>query len=370
MLRIIHVLGGLNRGGAETMIMNLYRNIDRTKIQFDFIIHTDIEQEYEKEVLELGGRIYRFPKFLGKNYLSIRNRWKNFFLNHPEYKILHSHVRSYASVYIPIAKKYGLVTIIHSHSTSNGKGILAMAKNIMQFPLRYQSDYFFGCSKEAGEWLFGKRIINSDKYYMLPNAIDVEKFKFDSDKRVEIRAELGMENKFVIGTIGRLAEPKNHKFLIDVFEEIHKKNRETQLLIVGDGDLRMALQEQVKRLRLENSVIFIGSKGNVQDYYQAMDVFAFPSLWEGFGIVAIEAQCSGLRCVISEKVPTSVDMQIGLVEIASIKNKEEWCEKLLKRDRNRSRSSQIQAVKRSGYDVYESARKLQKFYINLEENMQ
>ena len=164
MIRVLHVLGGLNRGGAETMVINLYRAIDKTKVQFDFIIHTDKQQDYLDEVKALGARVFCFPRFTGKNLTTVLKNWDSFFCKHPEYKILHSHVRSYASLYIPIAKKYGIKTIVHSHSTSNGNNIFSKIKNILQYPLRYQSDFLFACSQNSGEWLFGKKFARSENF--------------------------------------------------------------------------------------------------------------------------------------------------------------------------------------------------------------
>ena len=220
------------------MVMNLYRAVDRTQIQFDFIVHNEKKQAYTDEILSLGGRIFHFPAFDGLNYFKMKNLWKQFFKDHPEYKILHSHVRSYASLYLPIAKKAGLKTIIHSHSTSNGKGIGSFVKRIMQYPLRWQADYFFGCSKEAGAWLFGNKVVNSPKYHILQNAIDTEQYKFNPEIRKEYREKLGLGGKKTFIHVGRFHPAKNHAFLLKVFAEIHKQDANTILLLAGDGELR------------------------------------------------------------------------------------------------------------------------------------
>ena len=183
MIRILHVLGGLERGGAESMVMNLYRAIDRTQVQFDFIIHSEKHQAYYDEVVALGGKIYSFPAFNGKNIFIIRKKWKKFFEVHPEYKILHSHVRSYASIYLPIAHKAKVKTIIHSHNTSEGCGIASIAKRMLQYPLRFQADFFFACSLKAGVWLFGNKIVQSDKFYLLQNAVNTGKYAFSEKKK-------------------------------------------------------------------------------------------------------------------------------------------------------------------------------------------
>ena len=174
MIRVLQVIEGLEIGGAETMIVNLHRAIDRDKVQFDYIItNPSKSQAYLKEVRELGGKVYVFPAFNGKNIIQVRKHWDAFFSRHKEYKILHSHLRSYASIFLPISKKHGLKTIIHSHSTSNGKGVSALVKAVLQYPLRWQADYFMGCSIEAGEWLFGRRKCKTEKFIVLKNVDDM-----------------------------------------------------------------------------------------------------------------------------------------------------------------------------------------------------
>ena len=150
MIRVLHMIGSLNIGGSQALIMNIYRKIDKDFIQFDFIVDHDEQLFFAEEIQSLGGRVFILPGFNGRNLFEVKRAWHNFFLNHPEYYILHSHVRSYAAVFIPIAKKYGIYTIIHSHSTSNGEGLVSIAKTTMQYPLRYQADFFFGCSRESG----------------------------------------------------------------------------------------------------------------------------------------------------------------------------------------------------------------------------
>ena len=365
MIRILHVLGGLNLGGAETMVVNLYRAIDRSKVQFDFIIHCQDKQAYEDEILTLGGIIYRFPAFSGKNFLSQRQRWDRFFIEHPEYQILHSHVRSYASVYLPIARKHGLKTIIHSHSTSNGKGLSSIVKAIMQYPLRYQADYYLACSDIAGEWLFGKKILQKSNYRVFPNAIDAERFVFDANKRNQVRAKLGIQGKFAVGHVGRMTDSKNHRFLISVFAELSKVNDDAVLLLVGDGELRADVEKQIEENGLSEKVLLLGSKTNTEDFYQAMDVFVFPSLWEGLGIVAIEAQAAGLPCVVSERIPKEVDLGIGLVHFLNLSDGEKMWAETIRSKTGSERAEGLAAVRDAGYDIVDNAKKIQEFYLNI-----
>lgn len=360
-MRILHVLGALNRGGAETMIMNIYRNIDKSKIQFDFIIHTGEKCDYTDEVLSLGGKIYSFPKFNARNFIQLIKIWKNFFSEHVEYKILHSHIRSYASLYIPIAKKNKVFTIIHSHSISNGKGVSSIIKLIMQYPLRFEADCFFACSKEAGEWLYGKKIVKSTKFKIINNCIQTTKFIFDSQIRKQMREELGIDNEIVIGHVGRMTEAKNHLFLLDVFKEFNKNNNST-LLLVGDGELMDQIKKYAIYLKLKKKIIFVGSQENVEKYYQAMDIFVFPSLWEGLGIVIIEAQASGLPCVISNNIPSSVDIKGGLVQRIDIdKGADFWAKEISNHILN-ERHNMYSFIKNASYDISESVRWFEIFY--------
>lgn len=360
MIRVLHVLGGLNLGGAETMVMNLYRAIDRSQIQFDFIIHLQEHQAYEDEIREMGGRIYRFPKFSGKNIFEMRRIWKQFFLKHPEYKILHSHIRSYASVYIPIAKAAGLTTIVHSHSTSNGSGIASVGKAILQYPLRYQADYFFACSKEAGEWLFGKHIVQGEKYHMVPNAIDIEKYRVVPEIRKFYRKELGVENKRVFLHVGRLHPAKNHRFLLELFAAWVKENPDDVLLIVGEGGLRDEIEHIISELGILKSVIILGARNDVHKLMQAADCFLFPSLWEGLPVTVVEAQAAGLPCLVSANVTDDVFISPLTVKLPIDQGIECWISKM--RELNYARMDVTADIQKAGFDVQVLARQMQEFY--------
>lgn len=367
MVRVLHYIGSLEFGGSQAFVMEIYRKIDREKLQFDFVTFPNERGEFYDEIIRKGGKVYECPQYNGKNHRLFVKWWRAFFEEHPEYRILHGHIRSVASIYIPIAKKKGVITIVHSHSTSNGNGIIGKIKDLLQFLVRKEADYLFACSDAAGMWMFGKNVKKQKNYKMIPNAIDSERFAYNSEKRKQLRLKLGLDGKFVIGTVGRLTLPKNHSFLIDVFYEIHKERKNAILLLVGDGELKPQLQNQVRKYNLQDFVVFAGSKSNTQDYYQVMDVFAFPSLWEGLGIVAIEAQCSGLPCVVSERIPQEADMKVGLFSVTSLESKEAWKKNLLQDQKERK--SQIDAIKKSGYDVVENAIKLQEFYIQKDINI-
>lgn len=365
-LRVLHVLGGLNRGGAETMVVNLYRNIDRSKVQFDFIVHTEDKCDYDDEIKSLGGRIYRLPRYTGKNHYQYKEAWRSFFQKHTEYRIVHGHMRSTAAIYLRIAKQYGLITIAHSHNTSSGTGFSATVKNIMQYPIRYIADYFFACSKNAGIWLFGEKVCQKENFMLLYNSIDTKKFIYDNNKRKEKRREFQIEDKFVIGHVGRFHTQKNHKFIVDIFKEIHDKDKSSVLMLVGDGDLRQQIKKKVDDLGLVNSVIFTGVRSDIAELMQAMDVFLFPSLYEGLGIVVIEAQAAGLPCIIADTIPKEAHVTNNIKTLSLKKPAGEWASLLLKFSSTTiTRNNISQILSQRGYNIEDNAKWISDFYCDL-----
>ena len=346
------------------MVMNLYRNMDKEKIQFDFIIHTEQHQDYTDEIVSMGGKIYSFPRFQGYNIAEMKRCWNTFFVEHPEYKILHSHVRSYASLYIPIAKKHGLTTIIHSHSTSNGKGVSSLVKRVLQSPLKRKADYLFACSEESGRWLYGDKAIHAPNYRMIPNAVDTEKFAFCPATRTEMRNQLGISDDTVVyGHVGRLHPAKNHPFLLDAFNRIHQKQPKSLLLIVGDGELRAEIEEKINTLGISDAVRMLGSRGDVAELMQGMDVFLFPSRWEGLPVTVVEAQAAGLPCYLSDTITRDVNTS-PLVTYLSTQNGEDlWADTIL--SAHNERQDVIKNIKSAGFDIVESARNLSEFYIGV-----
>ena len=362
-IRILHVFGSLNRGGAETMVMNLYRNLDRDKIQFDFVMHCTGKCDYNEEIEKLGGRIFSVPRFHGTNYFQYIAAWNGFFQEHREYRIIHGHVRSTASIYLGIAKKYGLVTIAHSHSTSSGKGIRAAAKNILQYPIRYRAEYLFACSRGAGRWLYGKKAVSKPNFRIVNNAIETEKYAFNLAVRSRMRKTLGLEDKFVVGHVGRFHPSKNHAFLLEIFYATLRKDRNAVLLLVGDGELCPQIEEQIGELGLKDHVILTGVRSDVPELLQAMDVFVFPSLYEGLGIVTVEAQAAGLPCFVSEAVPKEAYLTELIRCIPLSAAPEIWAETILECRDGFVRKDASGQVAVAGYDIRETAEKLQNFYL-------
>lgn len=369
-IRILQVLGGLEAGGAETFVMNLYRTTNREKVQFDFVKHVESNGIFEDEITKLGGRIYRCPKYNGKNYFAYCKWWNDFFKEHPEYHVIHGHVRSTASIYLKIAKKYGLITIAHSHNTSNGKGLSGVGKDMMQLPIRYIADYLFACSDKAGIWLYGEKATMQSNYRMIPNGVNLERFAFDEAKRTKMRKQLGInEYEFVIGHIGRFTEQKNHKYLLEIFSIYHKKDPASKLLMLGDGELREAIETQCRDLNIFDSVKMLGVHSNIENYYQVMDVFVFPSLWEGLPVTLVEAQANGLPCLVSDVITQNVALT-GLIQYIPLGETKKWEQSILEsKSIGRGVLSEDDQKGLNAFDIREVSRKIQKFYIEQDFNV-
>ena len=366
-IRVLHAVSSMEMGGIQAYVMNLYRAIDKEKVQFDFVKHIEHKGVFEHEITQMGGKIYRCPQYTGKNHFAYCKWWDSFFKEHPEYHVIHGHVRSTAAIYLRIAKKHGLVTIAHSHSTSNGSGISAIVKAMLQLPIRRTADYLFACSDKAGKWLYGEKATKQPNYRMIPNGVDLKRFAFCERKRRQMRQEIGIaEDTFVLGHIGRITVPKNHQFLVDLFAEYYKENPNSKLLLVGDGELFETVQQQCTQLGIRDAVIMVGSKTNTEDYYQVMDVFVFPSLWEGLGIVAIEAQANGLTCLVSENVPKEAILTEN-TKALSLQSKDAWMDELKKvpvGERMQTKNNSIQQ-----YDICTIADWLQQFYLEQHEKV-
>lgn len=366
-IRIVHNIASLHLGGSQAFVMNMYRNIDRSKVQFDFVVTPETKEGFYDEITNLGGKIFSCPRYKVTNHIQYNKWWDDFFNEHPEYKVIHGHVRSTASIYLKIAKRHGLVTITHSHSTSNGNGISAIVKRIMQLPIRKQADYLFACSDKAGKWLYGEKAITQQNYYMIPNGVDLKRFEFDVNKRNQMRMTLGIKkDMMILGHIGRLSTPKNHKFLLNVFNKYHKINSNSKLLLVGDGELFDCIKEHIDKLNISDAVIMTGSKQNTEDYYQVMDIFVFPSLWEGLPVSVVEAQANGLQCLISDVITHDVDLT-DLIQYLPL-DEELWLGAIVEAHKKKRMGLTNENIQRlQPFDALTVANKLQEFYLKQDE---
>lgn len=352
-IRIAHIVGKMMNGGVEAVVMNYYRHIDRNKIQFDFIVDEDSTCIPREEIESLGGRVYTVPPYqkLGKYISALKSLFKE---NH--YKIVHSHINTLSVFPLYAAKKAGVpVRIAHSHSTA-APG--EWKKNILKYTLRpfakVYATHYAACSRYAGEWLFGRRSMKRGEVTIFNNAIDLDKFKYNENVRNEVRKELGLEGKFVIGHVGRFCYQKNQEFLIDVFEEIYKRNPDAVLILIGDGLDRKKIEEKAKTVP---GIRLLGNRNDVDRLYQAMDVFVLPSRYEGLPVVGVEAQATGLPCVLSDKITEEAKMTES-VTFQSIETCPEiWASIILGYEYNRNVSGLSQQ-----FDICNQAGRLENFY--------
>lgn len=361
--RILQISFDMSRGGAETLIMNIYRNIDRSKIQFDFLLHNKKKSAYEDEITALGGRIYRIPRFLGYNKLSYDKNLEAFLLEHPEYTIIHDHLMDSATETFKIAKKLGRKTISHSHITQNKLSLDSFIRFFFRKDIYKVSDYRMACSNDAGRWLYRGKA----DFIVLKNGIETEKFSFSFENRRKTRKALGLkETDLVIGTIGRCVEQKNQKRALEIFRDLHKKNVNSKLVLVGEGPLEKDLKSQAKKSGVETAVVFTGSIKNTNEMYSAFDCFLFPSLYEGLGIVLIEAQANGLPCIISSNIPKDVDVINPLIHRVGLKDDNDvWVETIQESRPLEDRTKAPSLIKKAGYDIKDVAEYIENFYMNI-----
>lgn len=356
MIRVLQIVTYMGRGGLETMIMNYYRNIDRNKVQFDFLVHRQEEADYDKEIVALGGKIYHMPMLnpFSKSYF---NALDSFFKEH-KYDIVHCHLDCMSAYPLKIAKKNGVrVRIAHSHNKSQDKNLKYPIKLYSKRLIPKYATHLLSCGKEAGDWMF-----NGKPYTILNNAIDAQSYRFDKQIREEMREQLGFNQEdFVIGHVGRFNPQKNHNFIIDVFNFVHKKNTAAKLVLVGTGDGQKAIKEKVESLALSDSVLFLGNRTDVNKILQAMDVFLFPSLYEGLPLSIIEAQAAGLPCVISDNVPPEC-IVTDLIEVASLDDALAKWEIVITSKKSVKRKDTYEQIKKSGFDVKSNVLVLEKMY--------
>lgn len=366
MIRILHYIGSLNIGGSQAMLMGIYRNIDRDKIQFDFVVDKENELFFAKEIEKMGGKIYAVPQYKGYNHLLYIKAWNKIFSEHPEYRVIHSHVRSTASIVLKIAKKYNLITIAHSHSTSNGKGLKSVIKRIFQKSIPKYADYLFACSKESAIWLYGEKNAKSDRCIIINNAIDASKFIYDEKIREDKRKELGLENKIVIGQVGRLEYVKNHFFTLQVLKKCIEVNPNYVLLIVGDGSLKDKIIEEIEKMGLTNNVIILSNRSDVNELLQAIDLFIMPSIYEGLPLTLVEAQTASLPCVVSDTI-TDGFLISKLVYKLNLNDSEEVWVETINKNINTKRTNNFDEISKLGFDIKNNAKWIADFYLDVVE---
>lgn len=355
MIRVLQCVNDMHRAGLETMLMNYYRNIDRTQIQFDFLTHRPYRSDYDDEIEKLGGKVYYAPRLYPQNYSTYFKWMSNFFAEHLEYQIIHSHIDSMSYLPLLAAKRAGIpYRIAHSHNTSIDKDFKYPLKQYFRFRINSVCNYRLACGQEAGRFLFGNR-----DFKVIPNAIDASKFYFNREVRIKKRAEMGITDEFVIGHVGRLSYQKNHKFLVHLFSIFLEHKPNSILLLVGVGEKEAEIKKQINKLGIADKVKFLGNRSDVNELYQTMDVFAMPSFFEGIPVVGIEAQFSGLKCLFSENVPKEVDFSKNCYFL-TLKDKSVWVKNLLSNE-TINRNMKIS----SNYNISTSKHILSNFYLQL-----
>ena len=347
-LRVLQVLNLMDYGGIESVVMNYYNHIDKTKVQFDFAVsETSIFPQKDK-IQKLGGRFYLLPPIshLPKYVLVLQK-----IIKENNYKIVHCHLNC-LSVF-PLFASYlagAKVRICHNHATVyKGEMIKALAKYILRPFCRWFATDYFACSEYAGRWMYGNRRFHAGTVHVMQNGINYQKFKPDKEIRVEMRKRLDLQDKYVIGHVGRFTNSKNHKFLIELFHYCYVKNDKLRLLLIGDGELEAAIRKKVHQMGLDKAVIFYGNTDSIEKLYQAMDVFCFPSFYEGLGLAAVEAQACNVPVVASKEVPK--DVVIGRnIQFLDLKDSMENWEKA------------IYEVKPKEYDIELLSKDITAFY--------
>lgn len=381
----------MDRAGAETIMMNYLRNIDRDKIQIDFLINRQEKADYEEEIEQLGSRVYHMCPLYPLKFGRYKKEFKAFLREHPEYKIIHSHLEERSYFALKIAKQMGVpVRIVHAHSVPKRFDMKMPVRLYFRYKLKGVYTHRFACSEEPAKWLYGTTQCvtleacreNKSKaepatespVIIMKNAIDTKKFAFDEQARQKIRKSLHIkEDTLVVGHIGRFTYEKNHKFLIDIFNNVNKLNDNCMLLLIGGGkpkeevETKAEIVKKVRELGLENKVKFLGVRDDVNELMSAMDVLVMPSVSEGFPVTLVEAQAAGLRCIVSDVVPYQCNVTEEMQFMSLEQDAQEWANKTLSFcTLNLNAEEMNEKVKKAGFDIAENAKWLEEFYESFE----
>ena len=361
-IRVLCVMSTLDRGGAESMCMNLYRRIDKELVQFDFVKHSENIGAFEDEISTLGGKVYCAPRYKLYNHVSYVNWWNKFLINHPEYRIVHGHFFTISAIYFSVAKKLGRVTIGHIHSTEIKKEqvtrpLIHLVSNVLISQISKYTDYRICCSVEAGKWVYKDK-----KFKVLNNAVDVEKFRYSSTTRERMRKLFSINDELVLGTVANYSPVKNPMGLIDIYIAVKSRKPTTKLIWVGSGEQYNMIHNRIKQEGIEGSVLLLGVRNDVPDILQAFDVFLLPSFSEGLPVSLIEAQASGLPCYISDRITKEVDLT-GECRFLPIDKPEVWAEEITNNQIVRKDNRSV--IREAGYDIDTTANWLQGLYMGV-----
>lgn len=355
-IRVLQIVGLACNGGVEAVVLNYYRHMDNSKVQFDFVVHKNPAENFVAEVKKGGGRLYDVTPY-NKNIFAFTYEIYQI-IKDGHYDIVHSNMNSVSGFPLFAAWLAGAkVRILHNHTTdTKTEGFRTILKRVLRPFAKMFANRYWACSNLAGEWMYGKKAVQSGKITIIPNAIDLEKFAFNPDKRNLLRQKLGLENEFVLGHIGRFVYQKNHSFLIDVFAEVARVKPEARLMLIGDGELRKTIEEKVANLCLQDKVLFLGNRNDVADLYNAMDIFLLPSHYEGLPVVGVEAQANGLKCIMSDQVTEECRLTNNIYFINLHREIKKWVFEIVREKKEHDREA-IEKVKKAGFDIQESAGK-------------
>lgn len=363
MIRVLHIVGKMDRAGAETMLMNLYRHVDRTQVQFDFITFTPDKGDYDDEILALGGRIY---PILAKNPIERMLKLTAFLKEHSEYQIVHAHMLLNNAFHLLAAKKAGIPhRISHSHNTSNGKSgtIANLYEKFAIYLNKNLSTKKIACGKEAAEYLFN----TSENVWLLNNAIDLRLYnEISLSNKNSWKAVKSNLQGLKIIQVGRLNEVKNHDFSLKIARKLKEKGINFTFFIIGQGPLEDSIRKNVQEYGLEENVFLLGVRNDVPNLMAGADVMLMPSLHEGFPVVLVESQAIGLPSILSENIAREVDLNLGLVKFLSLDNIDSWVETLKNQKNEPIPQSEIYTcLQASGFDVKKNSVDLLNFYKHL-----
>ncbi len=364
-IRVLHVVSSMEKGGIENMLMNVYRKIDRKKVQFDFLVHSERKAEFEKEILLLGGRVYRLTqKRSAKNFFGYMDSLKSFFALHKEYAIVHCHMNALSVFPLYAAKCVGVpVRIAHSHTSKSSGKYKSVLKSVLKPFVNKFCNVRFSCSKNAGKYLFGRKAMQIGKVTIIKNGIDCERFAFRKEKRTEMRKKLLFsECDTVLCHAGRFDKNKNQHFVLEILNALKKQNVNAKALFLGEGEDFEKAKELSKELGLENDAVFAGVVSNVFDFLQAADVFVFPSLFEGLPLTLIEAQANGLPVFASAAVSKECNASETVHFLPLERGVSFWTNEIQKA-MPFERESNLEKIRKAGYDSAQIAELLQKFYL-------
>lgn len=372
-IRILQFTIAASKGGRTQYVLNNWKYIDKHRFQFDFVTFSKT-LDYEQELVEEGCNVYHISCYPEENKEKFVEEFDQ--ILEQGYDVIHIHTSYWKNTIVEERAKYKGIKkiIIHSHNTGCGTSITKeQEERECKRHCEIRNDLhpematdFWACSIEAAEWLYGNQI-SGDKIKIMKNAIDLKRFTYSCSKREAVRKKLGIENEIVIGHVGRFAYQKNHRFLIDVFEKIYKKNHKTRLYLVGRGELEEGIKQQVKQLGLSEVVLFMGWRADVNELLQAIDIFVLPSRFEGLPIVAVEAQASGCPCILSDTITKEVLITKNVKHIPL--DKVIWQKEIESYIEGFERKKTDQEIIQAGFDINMQIHEIEKEYSSVEDNL-